>query len=439
MMCMMRYVLSLFVVFLLQGNIYGQLYDLHDISFCGDTWWAASYLPDSRFTSVIQKSTDFGKSWIVMQSTPGNISHYEAVKFADEKHGWAILDKNAWGTLLKTTDGGYTWENTGNLFHSLYDFYMDFKDNKNGFLITQHFVYRTSDGGNTWLNTTQFFPDGSSDEIVSISFPSDSVIYVVNLEVIYTWEGGFYNYSLFRTSDQGNTWTETIEPENRYFKVDFFSSDSGFIFRSFTRDSSLAYFTSNQGITLDSVNVIPKVIGSKFFNQQHGFITSSNVLYRTTDGLQTLDTVLVVDATFIKDFLFKDNFGLLTAYKITPHTQDTVHVYYSTDYGRTWSAPVISSVEEITAVEEFRLFQNYPNPFNPSTKIKYYLPERQLVKIKLFDVLGRSFGYLENATREAGLHEVVFNSEDFNLTSGIYFYSIEAGEYSRTRKMVLIK
>ena len=89
------------------------------------------------------------------------------------------------------------------------------------------------------------------------------------------------------------------------------------------------------------------------------------------------------------------------------------------------------------AASEFHLDQNYPNPFNPSTKIKFALSKTENVKIEIFNTLGQRVETLANKSMNAGYHEVEFNAQ--NLSSGIYYYRIEAGEFQDVKKMILIK
>ncbi|MBX2818042.1 MAG: T9SS type A sorting domain-containing protein [Rhodothermaceae bacterium] len=85
----------------------------------------------------------------------------------------------------------------------------------------------------------------------------------------------------------------------------------------------------------------------------------------------------------------------------------------------------------------FALDQNYPNPFNPTTTISYQVPANGLVKLEVFDLLGRSVGVLVNETVSAGQYTVDFNAA--NLSSGVYLYRLSAGEHVETRKMLLMK
>ena len=91
----------------------------------------------------------------------------------------------------------------------------------------------------------------------------------------------------------------------------------------------------------------------------------------------------------------------------------------------------------LTAPDKFELSQNYPNPFNPSTTISYNLPEATNVKLIIFNILGQEVKTLINGFKEAGVHSVNFNASELN--SGLYIYKIEAGSFTQTRKMTLIK
>lgn len=95
-------------------------------------------------------------------------------------------------------------------------------------------------------------------------------------------------------------------------------------------------------------------------------------------------------------------------------------------------------IRPVSIVYNFELFQNFPNPFNPVTTIKFSLPEKLNVKLSIYDVLGRKIKELiKDEIFEAGLHTVVFDGSQ--LTSGIYLYKIDAGNYSEVKKLILLK
>jgi hypothetical protein len=108
----------------------------------------------------------------------------------------------------------------------------------------------------------------------------------------------------------------------------------------------------------------------------------------------------------------------------------------STFYPFTWS-DWTSVDENVHPVKSFELFQNYPNPFNPSTKIKYEVLERTFVTIKIYDVLGNELSTLVNEEKVHGSYEVEFTGN--GLASGIYYYRITAGNFSQTKKMILVR
>ena len=91
----------------------------------------------------------------------------------------------------------------------------------------------------------------------------------------------------------------------------------------------------------------------------------------------------------------------------------------------------------ITVVNDFKLNQNYPNPFNPTTTIRYTIPQTRFVTLKVYDILGRLVKTLVNENELPGTHEVRFNGS--GISSGVYFYRLEAGEYVATKKFVLLK
>ena len=100
---------------------------------------------------------------------------------------------------------------------------------------------------------------------------------------------------------------------------------------------------------------------------------------------------------------------------------------------------VLSPVEQVSALapEKFELHQNYPNPFNPTTVIRFDLPERGLVKLEVFDLLGRRVATLVDDVLQAGRQTVEFDAH--GLSSGVYLYKIEANGFAQARRMVLVR
>ena len=87
--------------------------------------------------------------------------------------------------------------------------------------------------------------------------------------------------------------------------------------------------------------------------------------------------------------------------------------------------------------EDFVIFQNYPNPFNPTTKLEFRISNHGFVSLKVYDILGKEVSTLVNSELPAGIHKVEFDGT--GLPSGTYFYRLDAGNYSETKKMLLLK
>ncbi|MBU2491175.1 MAG: T9SS type A sorting domain-containing protein [Bacteroidetes bacterium] len=105
-----------------------------------------------------------------------------------------------------------------------------------------------------------------------------------------------------------------------------------------------------------------------------------------------------------------------------------------------YSCNTVTSVEdtyENNLPRTFKLEQNYPNPFNPSSTIKYDIPKNSFVKIIVYDILGREIKILLNEEKSPGSYEINFDAK--YLASGIYFYTINAGEFYQSKKMILLK
>jgi len=96
------------------------------------------------------------------------------------------------------------------------------------------------------------------------------------------------------------------------------------------------------------------------------------------------------------------------------------------------------TIEVQTATPKaFTLLQNYPNPFNPSTTIAYAIPQAGVVTLKIYDVLGREVSTLINEKKPAGNYTISCDAR--HLSSGIYFYKLQAGSFVQTKKMLLVK
>ncbi len=150
-------------------------------------------------------------------------------------------------------------------------------------------------------------------------------------------------------------------------------------------------------------------------DQQYAELESSDLLSLTFENSKG------VEAGWIRDFVFE----VIGRYE-TPDS-----------YSQFSSSPHKSQSLTKHIPSQFSLEQNYPNPFNPSTAIRYALPQSELVTLKVYDMLGKEVKTLVNAYQPAGLYSGKFDGTQ--LSSGIYVYKIQAGEFTKSKKMLLTK
>ena len=121
---------------------------------------------------------------------------------------------------------------------------------------------------------------------------------------------------------------------------------------------------------------------------------------------------------------------------------DLVNTIIVAKDGGRLNAHVTDETSNVAVPKKFSLDQNVPNPFNPTTEISFNLPKASDVKLEVFNIMGQKIITLADEYMQAGNHTVTFNgrSDDGNsVASGVYFYKIEAGDFTESRKMLLLK
>jgi hypothetical protein len=159
--------------------------------------------------------------------------------------------------------------------------------------------------------------------------------------------------------------------------------------------------------------------------------------YRFNTGTYTLGKIRfnVLTTPFATDSVkFRVNPPFTSG--LTTVNDSIVPLVYGTSFSVT--QPVITDLTHNTTVpKEFQLYQNYPNPFNPTTSIRFDVPKSSIVKIKVYDLTGKEITELVNQEMTPGVYETTWEASNF--ASGVYFYKITAGDYTKVLKMVLIK
>ncbi len=190
------------------------------------------------------------------------------------------------------------------------------------------------------------------------------------------------------------------------------------------------FYGANIGMNLPSVN----------YNQNPSLIKSNNGILKLSENSIAIDKASNINLKVEFDFEGQQRKGLLDIgadefsndeIKIKPLTANDV----GPEYLRTTDAQ--NNLDEIP--EKFYLYQNYPNPFNPSTIIKYLLSKGGNVTLKVYDILGREVTTLVNDFKEPGNYSTEFRTHSSELSSGVYFYKLQVGNYVQTKKMIFIK
>ena len=166
------------------------------------------------------------------------------------------------------------------------------------------------------------------------------------------------------------------------------------------------------------------------------------------EGLQYYLLERSTDVEFTEDVT--SNYVMTNYYEDNSLEYDTEYFYRISYFNGNWSEvsdPVsvtleFMSVKNNQLPEVFALHQNYPNPFNPVTNLSYDLPEDAMVSITIYDMMGKVVASLVNGQQSAGFKTLQWdatNQSGMPISAGLYIYTIQAGEFNQTRKMILLK
>jgi photosystem II stability/assembly factor-like uncharacterized protein len=372
---------------------------------------------------TILNTTNGGLQWFT-----NSYSRLSSVQLIDENTGWAVGGDYYGGRIIKTTDGGLNWNSQvlleNDFFSSVY-----FIDENIGFASGVHIdlntygtVFRTTNGGEDWFRKLSLY---GSEILWSVYFLNQNL----------GWVAGQYG-KIQKTTDGGSQWIEqNVDDSYDLRSVFFVDENNGWVVGK-VNWPGLTLNTTNGGlnwslISLDSVS-FTYLYDVQFIDVNNGWIVGADgKIFKTTDAgiswnVQNSGTAFDLHSV---DFI-DQNTGWVVG--------DEGTILHTSNGGVTF-------IEElIERPNDFFLAQNYPNPFNPSTKIKYSIPSVEThrdaslqVKLIVYDVLGNEVATLVNEHKPAGSYEVEFDGSD--LTSGIYFYQLQADSFIETKKMILLK
>ena len=345
-----------------------------------------------------------------------------------------LFASKQWAKIYKSTNKGHTWSPIFSPPWGSMAFIAPFvisPSEPNIMYAGTEYVNKSTDGGVNWTKTNNGETFNKSGVYgMAISKQSSDVLYMTT---IYGW----VRPSVWRTLDGGDNWTDlTSDLPNRYFTA----------------------------IAVDPTNDANVYVVLSGFGTSHCFrsTNSGETWIDVGEGLPDVPTnAVILDPQFPNNVYVGNDLG----------------VYFSSDSGKTWQyyseglneaaiamdfsisptnrmlriathgngayqrklASIPTSIEhEESAPSNFVLKQNYPNPFNPSTTIEFILAKPSEVSITIYNEVGeRITSLINNQFKSAGYYEVKWKPK--NISSGIYFYRLEAGDFVDVKKMMLLK
>lgn len=382
-----------------------------------DLWSYGNYVFISISPLGLYRSSDNGTTWIQINNGLPSDSNWsgEIVAIGNELY-YGLSLKN-YG-IYKSTNFGNNWYSISNglptnirniygLYAGQSTLYAAITDANYNF-----YLYISTDFGNTWLNKNL---PGQNYSINSLTELGNNIFTGVSNDI-------------YKSTNLGNNWSICFNiPYNVGADLRFFSDGSNVY--SGAKDTIL-FISTNSGNNWTNIGRnIPFTYSGGLcndFKYSNGylmvgydaglFVTNNNGVswQKKTDGSYPYVFKIALNQNYI--------FIRTAGYKIK----------------RRLLTEVIGIKNVNTSIpNKYYLFQNYPNPFNPSTNIRYEIKKNSIVKLIMYDLLGKEIETLVNEKQNSGTYEVTWNASKH--PSGIYFYKLQTRDYSETKKMILIK
>jgi hypothetical protein len=417
----------------------------------------------------LYRSTDGGLFWTksengIYNTTVASIVSMGRYMFASA--GMTGVGGGSRGNgVYRSSDGGSTWTTVtvGMPNHSMLVYNL-YASQGTLMLATNNGLYQSPDSGDTWYQSygvTKYqvtswskFSSVTSGFVVGLNngwalsqdlganwtvsnTPGNSLGIIGMGSVLLISPTGNY---LYRSTDNGITWSQiTTAPPPMYL-----AASGGTVFGY--EGGGAVHESNDLGLTWSNNGVIT------------GFPTYNTGLSSLVPVINGADTTLfasvwtefesnnsfgVYETTNMGQTWAQINTGLFgAAENITTLFTDDVYLYAGTQGRGIWKRPLSQLITSVAdnagpSVPSYTLSQNYPNPFNPTTQINFSIPHSGFVSLKVFNVLGEEIANVVNEYKPAGNYTVQFDGSDFS--SGVYLFRLQAGNYSLTKKMTLIK
>ncbi len=422
--------------------------------------------PDSQPGNGVTNEDDYAAVTIVVNpnlsvgSGSVNVNWEYTGSISSDQIVWVMTrdkDNNlltgTWGgKIYRSTDDGVSWNLLNGSMNVGY-IWSIIVNNSYIFAATEQGVYRSTNNGITW----SLYSLANKDVRTLLVTNNNTVVYA-----------GIWGEGIFKSTDLGLSWT--AKNEGLTFKAVnslaengsgamFVGTFGGGIFKS--TDNAENWVKLNVGY--DHVWSVGINTSDEIFAATYG-----DGMYYSNDGGATFTKQVNVTAPYIYSvtidggnvFASAWNGGIYLYQSATESGWaklgmvgfgvSSVFIDRGILYAGASDGKLYKNTSPLTGVEDnnnslsysFNLEQNYPNPFNPSTIIKYSIAEVTNVKLTIYDILGREVITLINSELHPGAYSMIWNATDKfgkKVTSGIYFYSLEAGKFTKTNKMLLIK
>lgn len=443
-------------------------------SFDTTTAWVTGTVGGSA-NVTIWKTTDGGTTWNSQYNNPTGFG--DGVKFFDSNNGVYFGDPDPWPSgnweLLTTSNGGTVWNRVPRTnfppADSVNEEYgaacaMETFGNIVWFGAysavagTPNRIYKSTDKGLNWTVAGYNPASGTSgSHYMAFRDANNGINVSLSGSMAQTTDGGT-NWTVTNLAPQAFRFITNIAGFNSYIAV----GSTGLA--TYTTDGGANWTTMTTGVTghLYSVDAIANAAWAVGATGTVLKLTAFPVPVELTSFSAIVDQRNVVldwsTATEINNRGFEIqrksvegdfvSIAFIDGKGTTQQTQSYSYVDRNVEYGRytyrlkqvdyngnySYSDPV-----EVDAriPAKFALNQNYPNPFNPSTKISYEVARESNVTLKIYDAIGNEVATLINETKPAGTYEITFNAS--NLSNGVYFYKLQAGNFTSTKKLILMK
>lgn len=368
-------------------------------------------------TKFLWISWNQGKDWFQRDKDDGlgNLDGGWVSSLAKTKSGNILLGADG---IWKSTDRGDTWEKKWNLGWDRIDYILP---TKNGVIFAGgNGLYESLDDGESWSVVIPFNDPSLNYYINSIAETSEGIILVGLGSGVPNAAGG-----ILRSTDGGVTWKPSNKGLTR-MNIESLSADTlgsrPFVY-AMTEDGG-AFESMDNGESWHPVLISENsgkaaYVGS--FGMFLGFTPKFGdpfVYMREGPEWKPLSLTGFIPLCFAP----------IGSLKLAIGTNDGVWIATFED---------VVGVEDVSVPSAFALSQNYPNPFNPSTTIEFSLPEPSFVRLAVYNVIGQEITVLVSEEKSAGTRTVTWDASGYS--SGAYFYRLEAGKFTQTKKMLFIK